>query len=384
MLLINKERIMTEIQRTKGIVSTSIIGIVFNFILAFFKIAIGIIVSSTSILSDGFNNFSDSLSAIITIIGTKLSSKRPTKKYPFGFGRLEYISSTIIGIIILMVGILVIRDSIEGIISYWSDPTHPLPSFTVVTLIIIGVAIFVKLFLGIFYKIQGKRHNSLSLKGSGTDALFDALLSTLTLISALVAFFFQIYIEGYVGIVIGGFIIKSGVQIVIEAMSHLIGKRGEEELAKAIKQDILSIEEVNGVYDLILNNYGNDKFIASVHIEVKHNISAHEIQELERQIQTLMYTKYSIIMTVGIYVENEENEESQKIKSKVLELIHMNKNIIQIHGFYVDKKDGYVNFDLVYSFDEKDPVKYNEFLKQELTSLFPLYRFIINVDYDYA
>ena len=373
---------MDKIRRSRGIIGSSIIGIVLNAFLATLKIVLGIIIASSSILSDGLNNLTDSLGAIITIVGTKLSMKRPTKKHPFGFGRFEYITSTIIGIIVIVVGVSAIRESISSIIEYYS--TGVMASFSYVTLILIGVAILVKAIIAIVYIIGSKRFKSLSLKGSAKDSFFDILLSVATLIAALVGILWNFYIEGYIGIIIGIFIIKSGIEIVIEAMGHLIGNRTEEELSKSIKQDIASLKDVKGVYDLILNNYGNNKYIGSVHVGIPSRKSAHEVQEIERSIQNLMYSKYGIIMTVGIYVDNVETELSNKIRARIFELIKDNKNILQLHGFYVDEKDHYVNFDLVFSFDERKPNEFVSKAKETLEKEFSSFAFIINIDYDYA
>ena len=373
---------MTLKQRNAGIIRTSIIGIIGNIFLAGAKITIGLIIHASSILSDGLNNFTDFLSSIITIVGTKLSTKRPDKKHPFGHGRIEYISSTIIGFIVLVVGFLAINDSVNSMINYYT--TGELASFSIVSLIIVAVAIVVKLAIAIIYKINAKKYNSLTLKASGTDALFDVLLTTGTLVSSLVGYFFNFYIEGYVGLIIAAFIIKSGIQIIIEAMGQLVGKRIDADFSNKVKQDIASIAGVNGVYDLIIHDYGNEKYIGSVHVGVSNTLDAHEIQEIERAIAREMYLKYKIIMTAGVYAENKETPLSNKIRARILELMKENANIMQLHGFFVDEKDGYVSFDLVFSFEEKKPEEYIEEMRNKLQSEFASLKFIINIDYDFS
>lgn len=369
-------------KRNRGIVLTNIFGIVLNVILVGVKVTVGFLISSASIITDGLNNFADSLNSLISIIGTKLSGKRPTKKHPFGFGRFEYLTSSIIGIIVLVVGIVAIRDSIESIVEYYT--TWVLADFKVSTLIIIGVAIVVKLIMSLVYRIMSKKYDSDTLKALSTDSFFDSLLSTATLISAIVGMVWHFYIEGYVGILIGGFIIKSGIEIIVEAMSHLLGKRVDDEFASQIKSDIASVEGVHGVYDLILNNYGYGKFIGSVHVGVRNDLDVHQVQELEREIAMLLYEKHKIIMTVGVYAQNKESKESKAIFKKVSDLIALHPAITQIHGFFFDEKDAYVSFDLVFSFEEKDPEKVVNEFKESLTKDFPQYKFIINIDHDYA
>ncbi len=370
-------------KRNNGIIATNFVGIFLNLILVGVKLTIGFIIHATALITDGLNNFADSLNSLISIIGTKLSGKRPTKKHPFGFGRLEYVTSTIIGIVILVVGLIAIRDSIESIYDYYANGRQG-ADYKVYALIIIGVAILVKLVMALMYRINAKRFDSINLKALSTDSFFDALLSLATLISAFMMFFWHIYIEGYVGILIGCFIIKSGIEILVEAMSYLIGKRVDEEFSNNVKKDIASIEGVNGVYDLILNNYGHDKYIGSVHVGVSGKLDSHQVQELERDIAKVMYEKYHIIMTTGVYAQNKDTEISKNIYSKVIELMKNYPQIIQIHGFFVDEKDGYVNFDLVFSFKEKKPEAIIEEIKATLSNEFSQFTFIINIDHDYS
>ena len=215
--------------REKTSIRTSIIGIIANILLVGFKAFVGFIAGSISIVMDALNNLTDALSSIITIIGTKLSNKKPDRKHPFGHGRVEYITSTIIAVLILFAGGVAIYESIVSIVEYWSSSAIELPKFQWYSLVIIGVAVLVKVGIGIFYKIQGKKVNSEALKASGTDALFDAILSTATLVGAIFALTLHWYVEGYLGIIIGLFIIKSGIDVLRESFSSIIGERHDPE-----------------------------------------------------------------------------------------------------------------------------------------------------------
>ncbi len=197
--------------REKKIVTTSIIGIGGNVLLVAIKAFIGLLANSISLVLDAVNNLSDALSSIITIIGTKIANKKPDKKHPFGHGRVEYLTSLIIAVIILIAGAAAIYESIISLIE-GSEP-----NYSNLSLIIISIAIVIKVALGLFFRKMGKETNSDALKGSGIDALFDALLSLATLVGAIVAMFAHVYIEGYLGIVIGLFIIKSGIGILRES-----------------------------------------------------------------------------------------------------------------------------------------------------------------------
>ena len=369
-------------KRESTIIRTSIIGIIGNIFLVGFKAAIGFIAGSISIVVDALNNLTDALSSIITIVGTKISNKKPDKKHPFGHGRVEYITSTLVAFLILFAGGLAIYESIKSIIDYFQNKT--LPQFTVWSLVIIGVAILVKVGIGIFYKIQGKKVNSSALKASGSDALWDAALSTGTLIGAIFAYTLGWYVEGYLGILIGLFIIKSGIGILRESFSLIIGERYDKEEINKIRQDICAIDGVQGAYDLIINNYGPNKNIGSVHIGVANNLTAKEVQIIERNITAMMYMKYNTIMTVGIYADFVETEISKSIHKYLLEVNSKYEHILQLHGFFVDEEKKLCNFDLVISFDEQEPEQVVENVKKAMEEKFPEYTFIVTLDNDFS
>lgn len=367
--------------REKGIARTSLVGIIGNVILVGIKATIGFIAGSVSIIMDAVNNLTDSLSSIITIIGTKLSGKKPDKKHPFGHGRIEYITSAVVGIIILVAGITAIYESILSIIDHFQNGT--MADYSLVSLIIIGVAVFIKLSLGLFFRLQGKKYDSDVLKASGVDALFDVLLSLGTLVGAIVSKFAGFYVEGYIGIIIGLFILRSGFEVIRGAVTYIIGSSFDEELSKQIKADIGAVKGVEGVYDLILNNYGYNRYIGSVHVGVKDQLSAKQIQDIERAVNYLMFTKYNTIMTTGIYAENTSSEIARKIKGEALEIIKQYPSITQLHGFYIDEARKFVNFDIVVSFDVHNTDQLTKDVMQAMLERNEDYTFFINVDRDY-
>ena len=373
---------MDEIRREKEIIKTSFVGIIGNIFLVGFKAFIGIISGSVSIIMDALNNLTDALSSIITIIGTKLSNKRPNKKHPYGYGRIEYITSTLIAFLILFAGAMAIYESIISIIDHFQNGT--MPQFEVYSIIIIAAAIVVKIGIGLFFRYKAKKTSSEALDASGKDALFDSILSTSTLIGMFVAKYAGFYIEGYLGIIIGLFILKSGIGVLKESLSSIIGERFDKEIVNQIKADINQIKGVLGSYDLILNSYGHNKNIGSVHIGVKDNLTASEIQEIQREITILMYTKYNTIMTVGIYAENTSDENSKTIYESVLAIIKNYNTVLQVHGFYVDNDKKIINYDLVISFDDKAPLETIQKIKKETEEKNPEYNVIINYDQDFT
>ena len=362
--------------REKEIIKVSFVGIAGNVLLVVFKAIVGIFANSVSIILDAVNNLTDALSSGITIVGTKLSTKRPDKKHPYGHGRVEYLTSAIIAAIILFAGGTAIYESIQSLIKK-TEATYELYSF-----IIIGAAVLVKIGLGLFFRYKGKKLKSEPLKGSGIDALFDALLSLSTLVGAIISKFTNVHLEGYLGILIGLFIIKSGIGVLRSSFSLIIGERIDPELSKQLKEDIKSFPEVHGVYDLIVNNYGEHRSIGSVHIGVDESLQAKEIQRLEREIQTLVFTKYNIILTVGIYAENHSNELAVKIKEKLIQEVRKYPTILQIHGFYLDEQKKLVTFDIVFDFEEKEYQKIQADIMESLQTDYPDYHFVSVIDQD--
>lgn len=264
-----------ETVRENTIVRTSLIGIGANALLAAFKAFIGIISNSIAITLDAVNNLSDAFSSIITIIGTKLASKPADKKHPFGYGRLEYLSTMIIAIIILYAGITSLVESVKKIIS----PEQP--EYTAHSIIILSVAVIIKIVMGFYVKAVGNKVNSESLVASGKDALMDSIISIATIVAAFVFIFTGFKLEAYLGLLISIMIIKAGAEILKETISEILGERASDDLAKSIKSTILSVDGVLGVYDLVLNNYGPDNFVASVHIEVRDETTAVELNEMQ-------------------------------------------------------------------------------------------------------
>ncbi len=365
--------------REHEIIKTSIIGILVNILLVGFKAFIGFLASSVSIIMDALNNLTDALSSLITIIGTKLAGKKPNKKHPYGYGRIEYLTSTLIAIIILFAGGSAIYESILSLIN------KQVPSYDKWAIIIISVAIIVKIILGLFFRYKAKKVSSDALKASGTDALFDSILSLSTLIALIISLTTDVNIEGYLGILIGCFILKSGFEALKESLSQMIGDRLEKEKAEEIKQLIMATDShVLGVYDLIVNNYGPNKAIGSAHIEVEDDLTAKEIQYLERKLQTEVYLKFSIIMTIGIYASNNSTEVSNKIKEYVINLLKEYKHVKQMHGFYVDEEKRYVVFDLIHDFDEESPYLVNKEIEKKLTEEFKDFNFSIIADSDFS
>ncbi|MBQ9024574.1 MAG: cation transporter [Bacilli bacterium] len=364
-------------ERLKKIVKISVDGIIVNILLVIFKLIIGFITNSIAITLDAINNLSDALSSIITILGAKFANKKPDKKHPYGYGRVEYFSSIIIALLILFAGITAFRESLLKII-------HPEKAiYSIVSLIVIFVAVLVKYSFGNYVKRQGEKLNSKSLIASGADAISDSFLSFSTFIAAIISLLFNISLEGYLGIIISIFILKSSIDILIDTINDLIGTRADPELIKKLKKRILLYDEVQGVYDLTLHNYGPNKIIATAHIQVDDNMKAKEIHGLTRKITIDIYDKLGIILTIGIYASNDKGK-YKEIKQYINSIIKKYKSIIQIHGFYVDEDENDITFDLIFNFEESNEEEIVEKIKKELKEKYSKYNFYIVIDTDFS
>ena len=365
-------------EREKIIIKTSIKGIVVNIILVIFKSIIGFLANSIAIILDAINNLSDALSSIITIIGTKLAKKAPDKKHPYGHGRIEYFSAVIIAVIVLVAGLASFKESVLKIIT--PAKTH----YTIYTLIIISVTVITKYIFGKYVKRIGEEVNSSSLKASGVDAFFDAVLSFSTLIAGTLSILWNINIEGFLGVIISIIIIKSSIEILKETIDNMIGTRIDQDLAISLKEFINSNKYVKGTYDLMLHNYGPNDIMGSAHIEVPDELTAKDLHVLTRKIEVKVYEKFGIILTLGIYASNTSNKDSAKIKNTVNNIIKKYDSIIQMHGFYIDDLKKSIMFDLIIDFDEKNPGEIKENIITELKDKYPEYKCYIIIDNDYS
>ncbi len=369
---------MTELaaNREKAIVKTSVIGIITNVLLAGFKAVIGIVSHSIAVTLDAVNNLSDALSSVITIIGTKLSAKQPDRKHPLGYGRIEYLSSMTVAAIVLYAGITSLIESVKKII------TPEAADYSKISLVIIAVAVAVKLVLGQYVKKQGKKHNSGALVASGSDALFDAILSLSVLASAIIYLVFGISLEAYVGVVIAVIIIKAGIEMMIETLNDILGKRSEKEETDRIKSLICEEPEVRGAYDLILYNYGPNKNYGSVHIELPDTMSVEEVDRLTRRIEANVYKNSGVILTgVGVYSYNTSDGEAAQIRNSVQGKVLSYDWALQMHGFHVDAERKTMRFDVVISFDI-DRAEAIKILTEEVGMLYPDYSLQIITDID--
>ncbi len=359
------------------IVRTSVIGIIANIVLVIFKAMVGLAANSIAIVLDAVNNLTDVLSSVVTIIGTRLASRAPDKDHPIGHGRFEYITTMVVAVIILYAGITALMESGKKIL-YPGEVTY-----SAITLIVLVAAVAVKFVLGIYVSNQGKRVRSGALEASGMDALYDAVISCSVLVAALIFVMTGVNIEAWIGIAIACFIIKAGVEMIMDAVNAVLGERVNSTLSKAIKKTVTEEPGVMGAYDLFLNDYGPEKYFGSVHVEVDENLTAADIDVMTHHIKDRVMERHGVILTaVGVYAYNTTNEDAIQKREEVRELVMAHDGVLQMHGFYANEADRVMHFDLIIDFAVEDRDALHQHIIEDVQRRYPNWQVTTNLDVD--
>lgn len=361
--------------RKSEITRVSVIGIVTNIFLSAFKAVVGMLANSVAVLMDAVNNLSDALSSVITIVGVRLAGRKPDSKHPFGYGRVEYFSDMVIALIVFSAGAMALVESVKNIL----NPEQT--DYSWISVLVIVVAVIAKFFLGRYVIHKGKQLSSDALVGSGTDALFDSILSASTLLAAGVSLIWNISIDGYVGALISIFIIKTGLELLVKPVGSMMGRRADGDLAKEIKDSVKEVPGVLGAYDLVLHDYGPSRAMGTVHVEVPDSMSAKEINRITKRIQNVIYERFDTILTVGIYATNDSDPSILAIKDFAASAAMEEEGVMQVHGFCADDSDLYMDMVVSFKVDAHEVV---ENVRKKLLSRYPSMTIHLNVDSDYS
>lgn len=363
-----------KVERERLIVKSSIIGIVGNMLLVVFKLIVGFVSNSIAIILDGVNNATDALSSIITIIGTKLAGRKPDRHHPFGYGRVEYLTSVILALVILVAGFMSLRESIFKII-------HPgTPSYSAITITVIVVAIVAKIFIGLSFRKYGKKTDCEALIASGIDSDYDAVLSAGTLVVAIAQNVWNVNIDGIVGLIISLVVCKAGFEVLHDALGPIIGLPESKKLVSKIVSCTSKFPNVLGVYDIVLDDFGPNKKIGSMRIEVPDDLSAGSIHELTREISNAIQKKFDICMTIGIYATNKAGDFAD-MRNALKEIVKAEPKILDMHGFYCDVANKKCYFDLMTDF-KVDNQEIEHAVIHKMQEKFPGYAFDVETDED--
>ncbi len=304
-------------------------GIFTNIVLFLLKLTIGLLSGSVSIIADSVNNLADSGSSILTIVGFRLSSKPADDDHPYGHARMEYLTGLGISVLVIIIGFEMLTASFEKLFS------PELPSFSFITLIVLLLSVFLKLFQGEFYKKVGRLIKSDTLHAAYTDSFNDAISTSAVFISTLITFFTSIVLDGYIGIAVSLFIIYSGIKLVIETANPLIGTTPDRELVEKISEKIHSYDVVLGIHDLIIHSYGAEKCFASVHVEVDASANILDVHDCIDVIEKEFLQDLGICLVIHMDPIVNDSEEVNSAKAEILKILAGISDKITMHDFRV-------------------------------------------------
>lgn len=372
-----------KIREKHGILA-SFVGIITNLILTTFKILIGIITASISIIADALNNLTDMASCIVNLFGFKLANKPADKKHPFGHERIEYIAGLIISFIIIVLAVVLGYTSVLKIINQTNDT-----NINVWTFIILGGAILVKIWQSFFYRSLAKTINSISLKASAQDSLNDVISTAVVLVVSIICYATngQVNLDSYAGILVALFIVYSGIKLVIETANPLIGISPDNELVKKVVDDILLYDGVLGIHDLMCHSYGPTKVFMTLHVEVDSSVDVLVSHDLIDNIENEVGKKHNLMLTIHMDPIDTKSEETIKLKEQTNKILNNLDSSLTFHDFRIVKGETHTNvlFDVVMSFESKlsedDVINY---LKEEFNKINKKYNLVIKIDRDYV
>lgn len=347
-LLINafikdKENIKDRKVRTEYASLVSVVGIILNLLLFGFKMIAGLLINSIAVISDSFNNLSDMGSSLVSAIGMKLSMKKPDKEHPFGHGRIEYISALMVAFIILLVGFELFKGSLEKIIS----PQEV--KLSLVPMIILCVSVLVKLWMFFANRYVGKLINSDVIKATAQDSLNDSVATFVVIIGAVIGAKTGFAVDGILGAVVSVMIFYAGISLVKDTVGVLLGKAADEETVKEISEIILSQENITGIHDLMIHDYGPGRIMASVHAEVPSDRDIQEIHELIDWTEKHIEEKTGVHIVIHMDPVSVSCARTNVIRQEVIDIVKGINEEFGIHDFRMT--DGQNNINLIFDLE---------------------------------
>ena len=343
--------------RESEIVRACVINIVGNVGLAAVKTIVGTLTGSIAITLDAINSLADAFGSIVAIIGTKISTKSANSAHPFGYGRIEYITSIIIAATIFAAGMTSLREAINSIM----NPTEP--TYTVVAVLIVAAAALVKFGLGAFLIREGNRLSASSLKGSGTDSFMDGGVSCATCVAAVVYMVAGLKVESWLAALIALFIIRGGIKLLMETASKLIGERVESGLSEEVENVARSVEGVKLVNSITLTDFGPDYVIGSVHVTVDGQMTVADFDPIARDIQNRVFESCNVLLSgVTPYADTPDDEDTKGMRAAIGRLVWAQDKVVDLRGLYVDTSTSFARFDVIVElgtkgiFDRRDEI----------------------------
>lgn len=358
-----------------------IVGIISNGILCIMKILIGLISGSIAIVADAINNLADASSSVITLAGFKLASMPEDEEHPYGHARIEYLAGMAVSVIIILVGAELAKSSFSKIL-------HPSPlefSWAIIVILILSIAI--KIWQSRFNISAGKKINSLTLIATGADSRNDVISTSVVLMGILIGHFFDIQIDGYLGIGVAIFILWSGICLVKSTVSPLLGEAPDPDLVNNIEEEAMSFEGVLGIHDLVVHNYGPGKVFASIHIEVDSKEDVMVSHDLIDNIEKKLSKDLNILLTAHMDPIDTEDPNRGPLYALIAEAVDEIPGALSFHDLRIVPGATHTNviFDVVISPDYKDrEEEMRSIFKEKILQFNPKFDSVVEFDTSYS
>ena len=349
-----------------------------NILCSVLKIIIGLAVSSIAVVSEGLNNAADAASSLLTIVGTKLAGKHLTEKHPFGYGRVEYLTSLIIAGVILYTGIESFTGAVDGIL----HPYEMELSFLITGFI--AVSAIIKMFLGTYMIREGKRIDSGSLVAVGKECRADCVVSVMTILATLVYLLFDLSLDAYAALITSLFIIKAGAEVLKDTVSELLGRPGDKALAQELYRVIREEPMVLNAADMMLHNYGPDAYSGSVNIEIDCSKTVEEVYSNIHALQLRIMHEYHVTMVFGIYAVNNDRETLKELRGYIARFVREQEHVRSYHALYIDPKTNDIYCDLVVDYSLRDWDALEEEFRAYMRERYPQNRVEVVIETEYV
>lgn len=368
------------VRRRYGILCGSV-GVALNILLSLGKFIAGLSVNSIAIIADAANNLSDAGSSVITMAGFKLAGQKPDPAHPFGHGRIEYISGLIVSMAILLMGFELLKTSVEKIFS----PEETV--FSIAAIVILCASIAVKLYIFFYNKKIAAKINSSAMAATATDSISDCLATAATLLSIILSAATGINLDGYCGVIVALFILFAGFKAAKDTVNPLLGQKPDPEFVKQIEKTVLSHEEVVGIHDLVVHDYGPGRIMISLHAEVSDKENILKIHDVIDNIEKELQKKLECHAVIHMDPISTDDENTLKLKKEINEIVKKENPEFSIHDFRVVAGDTHTNiiFDLLIPYgisDDEENIKKK--IDDEVKKLNKNYFTVIEIDKNFV
>ena len=357
-------------------------GICLNVLLFVIKLTAGLLTASISITADAFNNLSDAGSSAVMVLGFKIAGKPADTDHPFGHGRVEYIAGLVISALIIVMGVELLKNSVQKIL------VPELPIFAWLSVVILIIAIFVKLWMCYFYRNLAQRIDSATMKAAAMDSLSDAISTFIILVGVLVGHFFHLNIDPYLGILVSLFILYTGFTTAKDSISPLLGQQPSPEFVKEIEDIVLAHPKVLGIHDMVIHNYGPGRSMISLHAEVSKDEDFVTVHDTIDSIENELKQRFGCIATIHMDPLDTDDILTNALKMSISNMVQSLNPKFSIHDFRLVSGPTHTNliFDVVipFGYRSSDEAVLKELEHQVKEKLGEQYHIVVNVDKNYV